>query len=464
MPTRHGSPRRIRVRETTTPTRPTVLILSASMGAGHDVIAAELARRLVAEGIEAEVIDVLDLLPLRLGVALRGWYSWMMRSAPWLYALIYRVFFVSDRAPSVSPLTVVIAARLRRLVGSRQVVEVVSTFHVAAQAAGHLRRCGRLPVPSTVLLTDFAAHRLWLHPGNDRYLCSDPTTAHAVHTATGCPVSCHAPVVRPGFLRSGNGAVRIVGSGLGQSGNGAVSIGGSGLGPSGNGAVSIGGSELEQSGNGAVLIGGSGLEQSGNGAVPIGGSELGRSDSGAAPIIRSERRPGIGTASMRARIGAREGDRLVLISAGSWGVGGVEETARVLACSGRYLPVTLCGHNRELRRRLRYTGVALGWCDDMPGLMSAVYALVDNAGGVTCREAMATGVPVVSYRPIPGHGRDGTMAMARAGLSVYAHDTGELLAALDRFDYGEKRDRQVARGAALFALSPVESFFAPPGR
>ncbi|MFC7648638.1 hypothetical protein ACFQX6_55475 [Streptosporangium lutulentum] len=183
-----------------------MLILSASMGAGHDVIATELVRRLAAEGVEAEVVDILDLLPLRLGVALRGWYGWMVRSAPWLYALIYRVFFVSDRAPSVSPLTIVVAARLRRLIRSRQVTEVVSTFHMAAQAAGHLRRYGRLPVPSTVLLTDFAAHRLWLHPGNDRYLCPDLATAHAVHTATGCPVSCHAPVVRLGFRRSENGA------------------------------------------------------------------------------------------------------------------------------------------------------------------------------------------------------------------------------------------------------------------
>jgi UDP-N-acetylglucosamine:LPS N-acetylglucosamine transferase len=372
MPARRGSSRRFPVREA--PARPTVLILSASMGAGHDVIATELVRRLAAEGVEAEVIDILDLLPLRLGTALRGWYGWMMHSAPWLYALIYQVFFVPGRAPSVSPLTVVIAARLRRLVGSRQVTEVVSTFHVAAQAAGHLRGRGRLPVPSTVLLTDFAAHRLWLHPGNDRYLCPDLATAHAVHTATGCPVSCHAPVVRLGF-----------------------------------------------------------------------------------------RRPGTGGASMRSRIGARAGDRLVLVSAGSWGVGGVEETARILARSGQYLPVILCGHNRELRRRLRYTGVALGWCDDMPGLMATAYALVDNAAGVTCREAMAAGVPVISYRPIPGHGRDGARAMARAGLSVYARDAGELLAALDRFGRGEERDQQVARGAALFALSPAESFLIPPG-
>ncbi|GLX01407.1 glycosyltransferase [Microtetraspora sp. NBRC 16547] len=353
------------------PTRRTVLILSASMGAGHDAAAAELARRLAAAGVDAEVTDVLDLLPFRLGAALRGWYGWMMRSAPWSYALIYRAFFASGSVPSVSPLTVLVAARLRRLLLRRRPDEVVSAFHLAAQAAGHLRARGLLPVPSTVLLTDFAAHRLWLHPGNDRYLCPDPATADAVRAATGRPASWHAPLVRPEFLMDG--------------------------------------------------------------------------------------------ATARPRPDERRGDRPVLVSAGSWGVGGVERTARILARSGRYVPVVLCGRNDELRRRLRRhlgrAGVALGWCDDMPALMAAAYALIDNAAGLTCREAMAAGVPVISYLPIPGHGREGALAMARAGLSVHARDAAELLAALDRIGEEGGRARHAAPGARLFAAAPAESFF-----
>ncbi|MEU0569788.1 hypothetical protein ABZ297_31025 [Nonomuraea sp. NPDC005983] len=343
------------------------MILSASMGAGHDAAAAELARRLAVAGVDAEVVDVLELLPLRLGAALRGWYGWMMRSAPWMYALIYRIFFVSGHAGSASPLTGLTAARLRRLLRRRPLDEVVSVFHLAAQAAGMLRERGLLPVPSTVLLTDFAAHRLWLHPGNDRYLCPDAATARQVSAATGRPASCYAPLVRPAFL------------------------------------------------------------------------------------------PG----AAQARHGV--GRRLVLVSAGAWGVGDVERTARVLARSGRYLPVILCGRNAGLRRRARRAGgVALGWYEDMPGLMAAAYALVDNAAGLTSREAMASGLPIVTYRPIPGHGRDGVLAMARAGLSVHARTAAELLAALDRLDSGDGDDAAAAGNrAALFAAAPAESFFVP---
>ncbi|MCO5967556.1 MGDG synthase family glycosyltransferase [Actinoallomurus soli] len=417
-----------------------VLVLSAGMGAGHDAVAVELAARLAAAGHDADVADVLDLLPLGLGRVLRAWYGWMMRRAPWSYALIYRVFFspgrrsraapadhraratsADRRIPAVaaehgpraasagrrtravaaehwaraasagrraltasagrrpawlaSPLTVLAAARLDRLLRRRSPDLVVSTFHLAAQAAGHLRRAGRSPAPSAVLLTDFAAHRLWLHPGVDRYLCPCPETARDVAAATGRPAACHAPLTRPAFQNA-------------------------------------------------------------------------RADA----------------AAVHARLGTRPEDRLVLVSAGSWGVGEVEETARVLARSGRYVPVVLCGRNDALRARLDAAEgtVALGWRTDLPQLMAVAHALVDNAAGLTCREAFAARLPVVSYRPIPGHGRDGVLAMARAGLSVHAEDAGRLLTELDRLADPAVRARPVARAAALFDAPPAEDLLLAP--
>lgn len=337
-----------------------LLILSAGMGAGHDAVAAELARRLTALGADVRVVDVLHLLPLRLGRLLRGSYHWMIRRAPWLYEVIYRVFFLAKRAPSVSPLTALAGARLLRLVAHRPPDEVISTFHVAAQVTGALRRGGRLRATSTVLVTDFAVHRLWLHPGNDRYLCPNPAAVPRIAALTGRPASAHAPVVRPAFL----GRTRD-----------------------------------------------------------------------AAP-----------------------GERLVLISSGSWGVGDVAETARIVARTGRYVPVILCGRNAELRRRLDgVAGLVLGWQEDMPALMAASYALVDNGAGLTCEEAFAVGLPVISYRPIAGHGRDGALAMARAGVTVHAPDAAALVRALDRLRDVRERDRLLTRASALFDAAPAEA-------
>ncbi|MFD0533713.1 hypothetical protein ACFQY7_07855 [Actinomadura luteofluorescens] len=52
-----------------------LLILTAAMGAGHDAVAGELARRIAPRGVEVSVVDVLDLVPLRLGHGLRRMYG-----------------------------------------------------------------------------------------------------------------------------------------------------------------------------------------------------------------------------------------------------------------------------------------------------------------------------------------------------------------------------------------------------
>ena len=58
----------------------------------------------------------------------------------------------------------------------------------------------------------------------------------------------------------------------------------------------------------------------------------------------------------------------------------------------------------------------------MPALMTAADALVENAGGLTCMEAFAVGLPVITFLPIAGHGKDNAEMMARAGVNRYARD------------------------------------------
>src|SRR5207249_3345822 len=45
----------------------------------------------------------------------------------------------------------------------------------------------------------------------------------------------------------------------------------------------------------------------------------------------------------RARLGLNAEDRAVLTVAGSWGVGGVARTFKLLAKSGKYVPIAVCG-------------------------------------------------------------------------------------------------------------------------
>jgi len=162
----------------------------------------------------------------------------------------------------------------------------------------------------------------------------------------------------------------------------------------------------------------------------------------------------------RRDLGVGDDDRLVVVVAGSWGIGQeLTETVATIVGSGRFRVVTVCGSDVRLRRRLEAQGLGtvLGWTDQMPSLLAAADVVVENAGGLTSLEAFAVGVPIVTFRPIPGHGRDNVRGMVAAGVTTSPVDHAGLLEALDRLSGpGEERDRQVAAGRALFCDDPAE--------
>ncbi|MGV9562697.1 MGDG synthase family glycosyltransferase [Streptomyces sp. NPDC003480] len=344
-----------------------LLIVSASMGSGHDTVATELARRATQYGHHAQVVDVLGLLPYGLGPGLRGFYRSSVRHYPWAYAGLYRTFLRrgNGRRPSGVPLARLAAGRLRDLADRTGADVVVPVFHLAAQLTGHLRSRGLLAVPSAVLVIDFAVHRQWLHPGNDTYLCLTDEAAREVRQDIAVPAEAPGAVVAPAFLAPAPGAARWSGW----------------------------------------------FTRHGPGRPPV------------------------------------------LLSAGAWGVGShLAATAALLAGHG-YLPVVLCGRNARLRSGLAGVPgtVALGWVSDMPGLLGAARALVDNAAGQTAIQALAAGLPVVGYRPLPGHGADGVRRMAALGLSELAADGAGLLGSLGRLaSAGPEREGRIAQGRTLF--------------
>ncbi len=165
----------------------------------------------------------------------------------------------------------------------------------------------------------------------------------------------------------------------------------------------------------------------------------------------------------RAGLGLGSGERAVLVVAGSWGVGGVEAAWRALSRGGRFTPVVVCGRDERLRRHVSAlassapgNSVVLGWTDAMPALMAACDALVENAGGLTSLEAMRAGLPVVSFQPIAGHGKENTLAMAAAGISRLAADAAGLLEALEELTAsGPARTEQVEAARGLFRGDPA---------
>lgn len=136
----------------------------------------------------------------------------------------------------------------------------------------------------------------------------------------------------------------------------------------------------------------------------------------------------------RATLGLPGPDPIVLLSAGSLGMGDVPGTVAAILRHPRARALVLCGRNDELRRR--WAGeprvVALGWRDDVPALMATADVLVHNAGGLSFTEALVAGLPALTYLPIPGHGRANAAVLERAGIAAWPRTPDELAAAVER--------------------------------
>jgi UDP-N-acetylglucosamine:LPS N-acetylglucosamine transferase len=353
-----------------------VLIVSASMGAGHDGVSGELRRRLTGAGAAVDAVDFLDLFPAHLGPGLRRMYWLQLRYAPWSYESTYRMWMRTPR------LVRLVTAAMSRLTGGRLLDAidaagadlVVLTYPVVPLVLGRARRRGDLGVPVVTLATDFAVHHLWTHPGVDLALCVSSASAAM---ATGRRVLATGPVVAPRFF-----------------------------------------------------------------ALPD----------------RSRAREELGLPT----------DVVIpVVLAGAWGAGDITRTVADLVALG-YPPVVVCGHNQELHDRLRGRPevIVYGWTDRIPQLLAACDVVVENAGGLSCMEAFAARRPVVTYRPIAGHGKHNAAMMRAAGCVQLATDREGLRRALGRALGPEGKDA-AERAAALFradAAAAVTALLPTVGR
>jgi len=164
-----------------------VLIISASMGAGHDGAARELQRRLRRDGHDATVVDYLTAFPLGLGRVVRTGYRWELRLAPWTYEWTYRLWYLLPvmAAPLMAVLSLFTERKVQRWVVETGADTVVSTYPLASLTIGRARRRGRLAVPTSTFITDFAVHPLWAAPGVDLNLTVHPRSAGSAHSQTG---------------------------------------------------------------------------------------------------------------------------------------------------------------------------------------------------------------------------------------------------------------------------------------
>jgi UDP-N-acetylglucosamine:LPS N-acetylglucosamine transferase len=214
---------------------PPVLILSGSIGDGHDTVAAACAAGLGSIGVAATTLDCMAMLGSRGQQLGERVFRSLLRSAP-----IYDAFHFSQLRAGTRLARGLEAAAARRVVPALQEQTkgqdtglLLSVFATGAGASARVTS-GLSGWHSVVVCTDATAHRFWVQPGVDRYLVSSVAVAATVQQyEPRADVRVLPPPVRaPFFTAPGRSQARQA-LGLPDDGRSVILLtaGGWGLGP-----------------------------------------------------------------------------------------------------------------------------------------------------------------------------------------------------------------------------------------
>jgi processive 1,2-diacylglycerol beta-glucosyltransferase len=126
---------------------------------------------------------------------------------------------------------------------------------------------------------------------------------------------------------------------------------------------------------------------------------------------------------------------VVIVMGGGLGGGHLQSVVvSLLEASAAVHLVILCGSNtsscerlRRLAEKRRRSAIFLSFTDRVRDLMAASTVLVTKPGGMSCTEALASGLPQVLFNPIPGQEEDNAAAMVRYGAGVMVESTDDIL-------------------------------------
>lgn len=188
-----------------------ILILTASIGEGHDLPARTLADQIAEERPGAEVIveDGLAVMGKPFGIA-EGVSGVIFYRALWLYDLVFWLVAGGPPRRLAQKLAIEIGGpRLERRLERVQPDVVVSVYPVTTEVLGALRRRGRLKIPVVAAITDLAMMQWWAAPGVDLHLITHVESIDEVREVAGdeTRIAVVHGLTRPEFVRPCDPAV-----------------------------------------------------------------------------------------------------------------------------------------------------------------------------------------------------------------------------------------------------------------
>ncbi|SMC66950.1 MGDG synthase family glycosyltransferase [Sporomusa malonica] len=134
------------------------------------------------------------------------------------------------------------------------------------------------------------------------------------------------------------------------------------------------------------------------------------------------------------KLGLTRDRKTILIMGGGAGVLPMDEILKLCAQIDRPVQlIAVAGKNQQLYRKLVLLESVIGhpvkvlsYVDNVHELMSIADLLISKPGGMSASEALAMGVPLVIYRPIPGQEEANTRYLLGSSAAVRADSLSEL--------------------------------------
>ncbi len=137
---------------------------------------------------------------------------------------------------------------------------------------------------------------------------------------------------------------------------------------------------------------------------------------------------------IKSKLSLQRNLKTILVMGGGLGMGPISDIVKVLGDGG--IPcqvVVVTGYNETLRARLErmVPGFSnpvkvLGYADNVHELMSVADLMIGKAGGLTCAEALAKGLPIFIVDPIPGQEVRNAEFLCSAGAAVQVSSIKDL--------------------------------------
>ena len=327
-------------------TKPRVLLLSASSGAGHVRAAQALEKAFAARGdCVVEHIDTIEYVSKLFQRIYDDAYITMVRHAPDLMGLLYK----QTDEPWRNPRRRLALDRLNtgpmiRMLKWVQPDLCVATHFLPAEIIAWLIAKRKLRARNAIVVTDYDVHAMWLCKTVDRYYLAREEAAEYL-ASIGVPREI----------------VRVTG-------------------------------------------------------IPI-------DPCFAVPGDRS---------AIRSRLGLDTGAKVILVSAGGYGIGPVEQLVQdLLALEKPWQIVAIAGKAEKVKARLEEISrraanlpsgarrlVPVGFTTEMDQYMAAADLLVGKAGGLTTSEALARELPMALIQPIPGQEERNADHLLEGGAAI----------------------------------------------